>query len=105
VNARIARKVIRRAHPALYSQAQVHRALRRQERRMLLHREHAAEWCRECETEAHAFTLAMSMDTGHYPWGRWKCLMQRAAEGTLTDEELVTLAKAAAWLGKSSPDR
>lgn len=34
-----------------------------------------------CNRSAEAFSLAMAIETGQHPWGDWKCLMQRAAEG------------------------
>lgn len=93
MNRRIAIKIMAHAHPDRYSRQQVKTALRRVRRYLDRAPRVYCEDCpiggreggpvcpraRACDREATAFTLTMSLETGHYPWGSWRCMMQRAS--------------------------
>jgi hypothetical protein len=89
MNARIAAKIVRRAHPERYTRAQVWRALDVVQRRSarvpaVLTCECPAEpSCRRfrlCQLDCTAQVLAMDLDSRRHPWGEWKCLAQRLTE-------------------------
>lgn len=47
-------------------------------------REAAGPKCRRtrsCDRQCAAQTLTLDIDNGRHPWGPWRCLMQRAADG------------------------
>lgn len=82
-------KIVRLADPARYTRVQVDAAVRRVMRVPL------ASCCpdcpvpvpgpprcphtRTCDRLCAAQSLAMDLDTGRYPWGPWRCAMQRGA--------------------------
>jgi hypothetical protein len=113
---RQARKIISRAHPDRYSRAQVWRAIGRWQRYYAGHDVYHGlksdpcdgdgpildDWCPLCDFDAGTFSLAMAVENGRHPWGAWKCLMQRAAEGTLTEAELAGFARLREAVGISA---